>query len=362
MFAKLQSWLPFPITIYLNGREWLSRMLDKKDERYAKVGNCFAAISDFKRAQKLFDAQHNIDWVPALDRIAKVVNPLYRTTFSREGIPYYWAIQESEFATVLLFKSPSEAGEFFDRCTRYGIHVLRCADVLRFLGHRLNKNGEVNGNLTRKVLSSLAKRYDGLRIKHTFDKNTVKAYNKLPNLIRIECTIVNNRLFKGFRSGSQKMLRKTVADAYLRAKASKSVNDRYSNALASIDDSPKAAPTFESVCKPVTWENHRFRALNIFSPSDRALLALIADGRFTLNGFKNRDIRQALFPPSQTPQEAKRLAAKVTRTLRLLRAHGLIRKVPSSHAYHLTDSGRKLTALLGLLGNATSRDLLKLAA
>jgi DNA-binding MarR family transcriptional regulator len=52
----------------------------------------------------------------------------------------------------------------------------------------------------------------------------------------------------------------------------------------------------------------------------------------------------------------------VSRQLRLLRAHGLIRKIPGTHRYHVTTSGRKaITALLTAL-RSTVRQLTPVAA
>ena len=57
MSARLQTWFPFPIHIYLNGREWLARQMDQAGIRYRRHDNCFTWIEDFGRAQKLMDDQ-----------------------------------------------------------------------------------------------------------------------------------------------------------------------------------------------------------------------------------------------------------------------------------------------------------------
>jgi hypothetical protein len=68
----------------------------------------------------------------------------------------------------------------------------------------------------------------------------------------------------------------------------------------------------------------------------------VSRGEFTLNGFRNRDLQRLFFArPTTTRQEGRRRSASVSRKLRLLRAHGLIRKIPRTHRYHVTTSGRK---------------------
>ena len=71
------------------------------------------------------------------------------------------------------------------------------------------------------------------------------------------------------------------------------------------------------------------------------IVEAIGRGEFAINGFRNRDLRALLYgAPAATPDEERRRAAKVTRQLRMLRAHGLIRKVPKTHRYVLSDKGQ----------------------
>jgi hypothetical protein len=88
--------------------------------------------------------------------------------------------------------------------------------------------------------------------------------------------------------------------------------------------------------------------LNPLSPEDAALLQAANNPRFELNGLRNRDLCQLLYPEeAKTDKERRSRSAKATRQLRLLRAHGLIKKVPKTHRYQVTRRGRiTMTALL----------------
>ena len=85
-------------------------------------------------------------------------------------------------------------------------------------------------------------------------------------------------------------------------------------------------------------------------------------GEFTVHGFRNRDLRALLFPDEKDPQQQKRQAAKITRLIRLLRAHGLIQKISHTHRYQLTANGR--TAITAVLAaqHANTKQLARLAA
>jgi len=63
-----------------------------------------------------------------------------------------------------------------------------------------------------------------------------------------------------------------------------------------------------------------------------------------------------------SPRDQRRLSAKTSRRLRLLRAHGIIRKVPKTHRYRLTARGELLTAALFATRRANIKQLLDNAA
>ena len=52
----------------------------------------------------------------------------------------------------------------------------------------------------------------------------------------------------------------------------------------------------------------------------------------------------------------------MTRQLRLLRAHGLLKKIPKTHRYQLTDKGREVVAALNAAKHAGTKKLTELAA
>ncbi len=85
-------------------------------------------------------------------------------------------------------------------------------------------------------------------------------------------------------------------------------------------------------------------------------------GEFAIAGFRNRDLRMLLTGSAPTnPVETKRQSGRVTRQLQRLRAHGLIRKIPKSHRYKITDRGRLLATAISYIHD-TNVQILALAA
>ncbi len=139
-------------------------------------------------------------------------------------------------------------------------------------------------------------------------------------------------------------------------------NRRYLEALASVTDKTPVGPASASVCRAVVKDGRRHRALNPWSEKDAALLAAVSRGQYTLNGLRNRDLRRQLWAKVGTDKEERRRAAAVTRQLRLLRAHGLLRKVSGTHRYVMSEGGRKIITALLAARQADVEQLTALAA
>ena len=77
---------------------------------------------------------------------------------------------------------------------------------------------------------------------------------------------------------------------------------------------------------------------------------------------RNRDLRPLLFGSKKVSErEARRRSSKITRLLRLLRAHGIARKIPSTHLSQLTESGRSAVTALLVAQQASVERLTQLA-
>ena len=88
----------------------------------------------------------------------------------------------------------------------------------------------------------------------------------------------------------------------------------------------------------------------------------VSQGQFSLSGLRNSDLRAELYKPAKHPLLRRRHAAAITRKLTLLRAHGLLPKIPHSHRYQLTPKGRRIITALLAACHADVEQLTKLAA
>lgn len=362
--TRLQTWFPFNIQIWLNGREWLAVQLRRRNIEFRRNDNALIQVDDPRAAQRLLDEQRATDWASALTAIREAIHPLHESIFAAAPLQYYWSVYQSEWATDLLFKDPASLARIYPALYRHAMLHFQSADVMRFLGRKAH--GSFMGELTTRFKN----RPEGVRVKHWVHGNSLKMYDKAGSVLRVETTIGNPADFRAYRQPqndphgkpSWKPLRKGIADLHRRAELSQAANERYLDALSAVDDSAPLSAIFDPVSHPVVRNGRRTRAIRIGDPHDLALLEAISLGQFATSGFRNRDLRQLLYPArSSSAQLTRKRAARITRLLRILRAHGLIRKVQRSHRYLLTAKGVHLTAALFATRNATTRQLLHAA-
>jgi hypothetical protein len=365
MHVRLQSWFPFRVDVCLNGREWLARQMDRVGLGYRQIDNCFVHLEDWVAAQGLMDEQLCTPWAAVLEGLLEPIHPLVPMLRATLGQGYYWSASATEYATDLLFEDPRALSRLYPQFLRHGLSTFDSEDVLRFLGKRRPElfTGELKGRL--------AHRPEGVRLRHTVNGNSRKIYDKEGQVLRVETTINRPREFQVFRPRQDdrahghrwQPLRWGVADVHRRAEVSQAANRRYLEALSSVSGKTSLGQEAAGVCRRLILKGRRYRALNPWTLQDSQLLEAISRGEFALNGLRNADLRQLLYPPTKDRAlQRRQAAAAVSRKLALLRAHGLLRKVNNTHRYLVTKSGRRILTALLAARNADLDTLNQLAA
>jgi hypothetical protein len=296
-------------------------------------------------------------------------------TFRGERLNYYWSADETEWATDILFRSPQFLKNLYPSLLRHAMTTFSSCDVLRFLGRsRSTTTKGVHGNFEGEVVTDLKARPEGVRIKHSVNSNSIKMYDKAYELevaaLRLETTINDARDMKVYRASesdpsgpkSWRPLRKGVVDLPRRGEISQAANMRYMTALGAVDSQTPIGQIADAISQPINWDGRRVRGLTPLIGGDAHLATVMLHGEFSINGFRNRDVRELLFPGTHDPAERRRLSGKVTRQLRLFRAHGLIQKMKGTHRYQLTVEGRRCLPAFSAARNASAEELNKMAA
>ena len=354
MYVRLQTWFPFEIQIGINGREWLAHRMDREGMKYQRSDNKFLWVEDWDQAQRWLDEQQRTNWGTAFDALVSEVHPLHPHHLGRLPLKYNWTVHQSEWATDVAFRSRADVETWYPRWVRHAFAHFDSTQVLRFLGRsgRLAKNGVV------AVHSDVRDFEESVRLKHWVNGNSVKMYDH-GNVLRVETTINDAKEFRSFRAsvsdpkGKMKwrVLCRNVADTHRRAEVSQGSNERYLEALAGVAATTTVAELTASWCERAAepgGRDRKVRALNPLAEEDAALLAVVADPKWSVNGLRNRDLAEALYGAAPAdPGERRQRSARVSRLLRLLRAHGIVAKVPKRHLYRVNDTSRDgLSAIL----------------
>ena len=228
-------------------------------------------------------------------------------------------------------------------------------DVMRYFGRRVTQSGDIRSDFKGTMETDFKRRQEGERVKYRMNGNSAtyydKAYSAIGSVLRgAETTLHTVQDFRAYRTkegGPEEDLqwrpmRKGIADLHRRAEVSQKSNERLLNALASLDDSRSVEELTADIQKPTHWGDRRVRGLRPWG-EDKELITAVNHGEFLINGLRNRDLQKLLYgTEAESPAERRRRSAAISRKLRLLRAHGLIQKVPRTHRYHVTDAGRAI--------------------
>jgi hypothetical protein len=341
MHIRLQSWFPFQIQVYVNGHECLARYLDQQQIGYERYDNTFTKIDDLAAAQAFCEKFVHFNWPPVLDALAKRVNPLLNVIQEAGFGGYYWVADQCEIATDIMFKDRASLEAILPDLFEHAILKTACQDVLRFLGRKLH------GNFKGEVTTSLKKRPEGWRAKHTMKRNSLKTYDK-SSVLRVETTINNPSEFKICQQTEAGKLRwmpmrKGVSNLYRYAEVGLQANQRYLEHLAQAKLKSKAIPHLDDLCRSHTQNGKRFARFNPLQDADRELFAAVLSGEFALNGFRNHDLCAKLYAhPATSDKEGKQRCTRMSRLITKMRGHGLIAKVKDARLYRVTKLGSQV--------------------
>lgn len=176
--ARLQTWFPFAVQICRNGREGLARQMDRAGLKDGREDNCFPWVEDFPRAQQLLDQPVKVRWREHLDGIADQLYPARAERFDGFPASSYGSTYQSAWATEVVFRDPAVLKRLYPLLMHHALTTFGSPEGMRFLGYKLPAHGGVKGNFPGEVRSDLGKPKEGMRVKHSVNGNSGKAYGK----------------------------------------------------------------------------------------------------------------------------------------------------------------------------------------
>lgn len=335
-YLRVPTWCPFRLQFYFNGHNGLASQLKQAGIAFELADNAFVYIADLAQANHLaatldIEALHR-----KLDELAShycpVVEPL--------GLRYHWGLMQAEYATDILFKAPTTLPRIYPHLVETLIQAVKPADIATFLGRKLH------GNYQGEMGNRFNQRWLGTRLKHQMGSVTIKLYDKFNLVLRIETSVNDVTFFQQYRhiqhrdgatSTKYAPLKKTIYSLPPLAEILQAVNQRYLKFISDIE-TPEAGGDKLHRLTETQHDDHdrRYKGFNLLSEEDASLFCLLLRGEFVACGFSNQALRQYL--TDKNP-------GQVTRLLKRLRVHGLIKRVAKHYRYYLTDFGRQAATL-----------------
>jgi len=329
-YLRVPTWCPFRLQFYFNGHNLLAAKLSRQDIGCEMRENAFLKIDDWPKAQSLSNSIRVEDLHQVLDILASRYVPFLK----RYGLAYRWSIMQAEYATDIVFKRQVDLGPLYETLVRTAVFSVKPENIASFLGQKLHWNyqGEMGNNFNTRIL--------GTRIKHQMGAVSIKMYDKFGIVLRIETTVNDVSQFRHYREvqhsdGSKENkiapMRKSIYSLRSLAQLLKDSNRRYLEFISTFDDPSGGVKKLDKISEPVKKDDRSYKGFNFFSHTDQKLFEVLARGEFNIRGFQNSMIRK--FIPDLS-------SASVSRILKRLVLHGLIKKVARTHKYYLTKLGK----------------------
>jgi hypothetical protein len=331
---RVPTWAPFRLQFCLNGHDWLAARLKRHGIGHTLIDNAFVDIDDFERAQELADGMRAKTLHRKLDQYARLFCPIV----SEFAAGYHWSLNQVEYATDIVFKRPELLATLYDSLVRTAVHAVRAEQVATFLGRKLDPrySGEVGNDFNTRI--------HGTRIRHQMGRTAIKMYDKFGRVLRIEAvtndvSFFRHHRFVEHRDGTREMnlapVKKTIHSMGVMRELLGAANRRYLEFLSSLDDTSAGRKQLQRLSRPVRDANRSYKGLNFFDARDSELLLAIVRGEFNIRGFQVRDLRRVLPHLS---------SSQISRMIKRLRMHRLLKKVRGTYRYYLTRPGRRVIA------------------
>lgn len=334
-YLRVPTWCPFRLQFYFNGHAWVAAQLRQKGVACELIDNAFVHIADYVVANQLAEQLDLAQLHAKLDAFAQRFCPVIQSL----NLSYHWSIHQAEYATDLVFKRQTDLQAFYPHLVEVLIHTVKPEDIATFLGQKLH------GNYRGEMGNRFNVRWLGTRIKHVMGPVSLKLYDKFGLILRIEVTVNDVSFFKQYRhvhhrNGETETkwapMKKSLYSLAPLAEQLQAANRRYLEFLSTVATPEVGVQQLNRLTESRTEREHRYKGFNLLAEADAAILRLLLRGEFAISGLTARAIR-ALIP--------EKTRGQISRLLKRLRVHGLLKKVGRRYKYYLTGWGREVATL-----------------
>ena len=295
-FLKFCTYFPYTAKLCINGHEYAKCQLDRKGVAYQALDNGFLSCQHPKQLQEICDGLSDIQ-----------IRGLVQKWFARLPHPYT--------------RNDHEAGYTYD------ISILQAEVALtQVFDRRVTRR--TPGRFRTRVIT------DGVSPSVYVDYKTSKIHqdHKEGRALRTETTINNTYDFAiGKRLHNLNALRQVGFQA----------NRRLLDVQSISHDCTVGEDVFQKLQQPQQIDGQRVSALRFGDRRTQMLLQALVIFRLNITGFTNRDLRERLAPLLGL-DPSKLTPGMMTYQMRRLRLRRLVKRIPRTHRYLVTDEGLRI--------------------
>lgn len=322
-FIKFCSYFPYNGKLCINGHEYVKRQLTQEGIAYTPLDNGIESCEDPDRLQQICDELDDRKIESLFGKWLKILPNAFPQSDYDAGYHYQLSLLQVEFSLTLVLDRPLSGRIFFEQVIKENLDIGRPDNVQLIFNRRISKR--TPGRFRTRVITEGVVPSIHLDYKHS----RVKIYFKEGRALRIETTVNDTRDFGiGKRLANLSVLRKIGFQA----------NRRVLDVIRISQAPALEERTLAMMQEPLVVNGARTSAMPFASAAAQRLLQPLPLFRLQPNGFDNRDLREEIArlegrPPDSISQ------GRMSYILRRLKLRGLIRRIPNTHRYEVTDLG-----------------------
>ena len=330
MCIRIASYLPFKVTVYLNGHSYIERYLKNsygKKSIYRKRDNAFLNITDI---DKLLEAKVHFTEELIRERIDYWLD-MIGPKLEKHPMRYDYFIDQIEYCRNFIFKSHSYLSDLFRRSCELSLQFISTDNIRQIFGSK-SKDEQISKSYTRNE--------NGYHVfKSWFKRCSIKQYQKFSNFLRYELTCNNLPDIKIKKSLQHLPLVKDKAEEVL---------DRYCETEAVMMNCHCAVDYFQKHSQPVMVGQTKISAIHLYQERMNRMLEILLHDNRSIGEWKSMAVRQKIMVDFHLSGE-EYSRNQVIYDIRKLRAHGIVEKIGKYNRYRLTAYGVKVALAFTLM-------------
>jgi hypothetical protein len=334
MVLRVGSFLPFSVTAYLNGHNFIERALSGQGIKFVKDDNRFISVAEPAQLQAAADRLDGPTLQQRIDYWTLIVAPKFsaKERAACGGLHRLYVMEQIEYCRNFIFKRSWPIRSIFQRSCELGLYLLTADRIVALFGKQ-------NTRRVRGKLQNVMERVDqGMHVFRTWCRNSfLKQYEKAATFLRLELVSNNVRDFG---------LKKSLAHWEAMRQRFQQITDRFAGVQAQNLNVHGQWDGLARLAQPVTQGKTKVSGIKLEQKRILRLLEVLLQGASgRLKRWTTAQLRQTVLEQCSLKEQDYTLN-QVRYDLRKIRLHGLIERIPHSYAYRFTQRGQKLALLL----------------